>query len=209
MWFKDDEVYEYPYCAKDTDYFTPYVLDDHSTDQDDGRICSAYEHRSVNYGRCLPNAPGFVADMKADPTTAIKTMTSTPVNTNDDNNYFLVMENDGDYGTTGLTLEQCPQHTNMFQDEANAGYSGAGSVQQACRIREAGNCRFDSSNYCIDGGEFMCPAGTSLSVTAPGDKPSDCVACTSANYCSDGGSTTCPSGYVCPDYTNDAKSYPL
>ena len=56
----------------------------------------------------------------------------------------------------------------------------------------------------------MCPSGTKLdpSVTAPGDKPSDCVACTAGDYCSAGVGNTCPTGYQCPAYTEDEYSYP-
>ena len=113
MWWTDDDVYNYPYCARDTDYYTQFVLDDAATDQDDGNYCSIYEYRTVNYGRCLPNFPGFISDVYTTP--VVDTPTETKVN-GDAQNYYLVMENDGDYGYTGLTLKQCPQHADLFDD---------------------------------------------------------------------------------------------
>jgi hypothetical protein len=62
------------------------------------------------------------------------------------------MENDADYGFTGVALKECPQHATIKD-----GITGAGHTEQACTLRKAGDCRFSTSDFCFDGAEFMCP----------------------------------------------------
>ena len=96
----DNEIYEYPYCKSNHDYFNQYRLDDHSNNYDEGEECSLYEHRTVNYRQCEPNLPGFISP------TAEDTPTEEPVG--NDRKYYSAVEMDalGDY--TGVTLNQCP-----------------------------------------------------------------------------------------------------
>ena len=70
---------------------------------DDGMQCPIYEHRSANYPRCLANFPGFTSDTNSG-AAVIETPTNTKVDA-EGSNYFLRMQNDGNYDYTGLTLE--------------------------------------------------------------------------------------------------------
>jgi hypothetical protein len=104
VWFKDDDVYEYPYCKSDENYFDYTVLDDAATNYDTiVETCSLYEHRTPNYKQCEPNIPGFISP------TAKDTPSETPVG--NDKRYYSRMEGDKFADYTGITLKQCPQYT--------------------------------------------------------------------------------------------------
>jgi len=73
-WFFDDEsnsnggngnTYGWSYCNIDVDLFTQYRPDSHEKPAEDTEKsktdCTIYEHLSVNYPDCHPNAPGFIS----------------------------------------------------------------------------------------------------------------------------------------------------
>ncbi len=78
-WFFDDEpnYYSWSYCNIDEDFFTAYRPNSHQMVVESGETqisdCTIYEHLSVNYPDCHPNAPGFLSVGAAD------TPTETPV----------------------------------------------------------------------------------------------------------------------------------
>ena len=100
VWFTDDEVYEYPYCKSDYNYFDYTELKDHSLNWDEGEPCTLYEHRTGNYKQCEPNYPGFISPTAED--------TPTEDLVGNDRKYFSALEEDGFSDYTGIVLKECP-----------------------------------------------------------------------------------------------------
>jgi hypothetical protein len=74
VWFMDDDIYEYPYCKVDKNYFNYSVLDGHkktswefstykflATTQQVPYTCPIYKYLNPNYPICTPNYPGFIS----------------------------------------------------------------------------------------------------------------------------------------------------
>lgn len=172
----DDETYEYPWCKKEHTYFDYTQLDDHNSTYDLGYDCTLYEHRMVNYKQCEPNYPGFISP------TAEDTPTETPIG--NDRKYFSRLEYDEHTEYTGITADQCPQHTSILKDATGAFYTGGDSPIHACFLRRPGECVDTESQYCNSGGDFKCPSGFRLKTTGPFDNTfNDCEECPSGSYC--------------------------
>jgi len=108
---------------------------------------------------------------------------------------------------TGITLMECPQHTWILKDAANAEYVG-GSGMEACTLRRLGECIDSESQYCNSGGDFICPPGFELTSGTKTNTFNDCVACPAGSYCANRQKTACPAGYQCPAYSTDPKRNP-
>jgi len=66
-WFFEDEpnTYAWSYCNINEDYFTNFRPNSHEMVVDvtekSTSDCTIFEHFSVNYPTCQPNAPGFIS----------------------------------------------------------------------------------------------------------------------------------------------------
>jgi hypothetical protein len=77
VWFMDDDIYEYPYCKVDSNFFNYSVLDGHKKTTWESSTysvganqatytCPLYEYLSPNYPVCTPNHPGFISPTDKD-----------------------------------------------------------------------------------------------------------------------------------------------
>jgi len=78
---------------------------------------------------------------------------------------------------TGMIVKQCPEFSNLFMTEG-----GAWDEHVGCRIGEQGSvsCEKDDSDFCMDGEDFSCPAGTVRKATpgtAEGNSLDNCEVC--------------------------------
>jgi len=116
----------------------------------------------------MANAPGFIStnNIYADGSNTgnvagrtganlvLNTQTEVPVGAAVLNTagYYTKLEQMGSY--TGILVKQCPEFARLFMPQ------GGWDEKVSCRIGAPGQCETDAPDFCIDGEDFKCPAGT-------------------------------------------------
>jgi len=143
-----DQTYRYPYCAKDTSYYTnniiSYNYDDRGTYE-----CPLWMHMGANYPVCYVNEGGFETPVIDDATDMGLTATETPTTV-----VYTQLEQDGD--TTAIVVKECPWYTHHFDAASSTGRNNA---LDYCRVPDVGVCVSGVGDFCQNGESFYCPLG--------------------------------------------------